>query len=66
MKYIAITLIFAGFFLAGSSTNSVKAENTPCKTIISTCPDGTSYTAIVCDYGDYIVWDEIYCGLSPE
>lgn len=64
-KFLFIIMII--FLIVIGNSHPAKAENDkPCRTIKEHCPNGVSYTAIVCDYMDYIFWDEFYCGLSPE
>jgi|GEM_PF-2723912 len=66
MKKNLIALTLIGLFSIGINS-TLKADNEhPCKTISDECPNGVSYTAIVCDYADYLFWDEYYCGISPE
>lgn len=67
MKKLIILLTFFSFLTIGiSNTAKAEEEQEPCRTVSETCPNGVTYMAIVCDHGDYMFYDDYFCGLTPE
>ncbi len=67
MKKLIVFLTFFSFLTLGL-TNTAKAEEEqpPCITVKATCPNGTTYTALVCSGADWRFYSEYYCGLPMD
>ncbi len=66
MKKLIVLLTFFSFLAIGSSNMAQATEQNPCITVSATCPNGTSYTALVCSGEDWAFYSEYFCGLSMD
>ncbi len=56
-----ILSIIAVLFVMAAVVPKVAKANTPCQTVIM-----CGHYVLICDAYDYVIWDEIYCGLDED